>query len=139
MKESIQEVYDATDLTSARMAKDCLMQEYEKSIQSNEIVGWSIFEITAVLILHFKYRKRLWTTNGVENLNQEVRRREGVIRLFPNQDSVKRLLGALFLMQLEDDSLEERKGVSLICWDSIYSTELFLWLPTMWHKAFASS
>ena len=86
-------------------------------------------DITAVLILPLKYRKRLRTTNGLERLNQEVRRRERVIRIFPNQASVIRLLGALLMEhderwstgrkyldmeQLEDGSLEERKVVSLV-------------------------
>ncbi|MDT2256529.1 transposase [Paenibacillus larvae] len=30
-----------------------------------------------------RYRKRLRTTNSVERLNEEVRRRERVIRIFP--------------------------------------------------------
>ncbi len=58
-------------------------------------------DITAVLILPLKYRKRLRTTNGVERLNQEIRRRERVIRIFPNEQSVIRLMGALLMEQDE--------------------------------------
>ena len=47
------------------------------------------------MALHEKYRKRLRTTNMLERLNQEVRRREKVIRIFPNDDSTWRLIGAL--------------------------------------------
>jgi putative transposase len=43
----------------------------------------------------------LRTTNGVERLNAEIRRRERVIRIFPNRDSAIRLLGALLLEQHE--------------------------------------
>ena len=48
-----------------------------------------------------KYRKRLRTTNGGERLNQEIRRRERVIRIFPNEASVIRLMGALLMEQSE--------------------------------------
>ena len=58
-------------------------------------------DITAVLGLPLKYRKRLRTTNGVERLNQEIRRRERVIRIFPNEASVTRLLGALLMEHSE--------------------------------------
>jgi putative transposase len=47
------------------------------------------------------YRTRLRTTNGVERLNEEIRRRERVIRIFPNREAVVRLLGALLLEQDE--------------------------------------
>jgi putative transposase len=38
---------------------------------------------------------------AIERLNEEVRRRERVIRLFPNRASAIRLLGALLLEQHE--------------------------------------
>ena len=49
-------------------------------------------DATAVLALPDVYRKRLRTTNGVEQLNEEIRRRERVIRIFPNRESAIRLL-----------------------------------------------
>jgi len=41
------------------------------------------------------------TTNGVERLNEKIRRRDRVIRIYPNQDSVTRLIGAL-LMEMDE-------------------------------------
>jgi putative transposase len=58
-------------------------------------------DVTAVLSLPKPYRKRLRTTNGVERLNQEIRRRERVIRIFFNEDSVVRLIGAV-LMEMDE-------------------------------------
>jgi transposase-like protein len=52
-------------------------------------------DATAVLALPGKYRRRLRTTNMLERLIEEVRRREKVIRIFPNMDSAWRLIGAL--------------------------------------------
>ena len=54
-----------------------------------------------MLLLPEKYRKRLRTTNSIERLNEEIRRRERVIRIFPNRESVIRLLGALLMEQDE--------------------------------------
>ncbi|HGL4578372.1 TPA: transposase, partial [Enterococcus faecium] len=45
---------------------------------------------------------RLKSTNLIERLNQEVRRREKIIRIFPNQTSANRLIGAV-LMDLHDE------------------------------------
>jgi transposase-like protein len=48
-----------------------------------------------VLVFPKKYRVRLRSTNSQERLNEEIRRREKVIRIFPNEDSAIRLIGAL--------------------------------------------
>ncbi len=58
-------------------------------------------DVISVLSLPMKYRKRLRTSNSIERLNQEIRRRERVIRIFPNSDSVIRLMGALLMEQHE--------------------------------------
>ncbi|NLA26442.1 MAG: IS256 family transposase, partial [Firmicutes bacterium] len=58
-------------------------------------------DATAVMALPEPYRKRLRSTNILERLNQEVRRRERVIRIFPNRESAIRLLGALLMEQDE--------------------------------------
>lgn len=55
----------------------------------------------AVLALPEKYRKRLRSTNMQERLNEEIRRRERVIRIFPNDESALRLIGALLAEQNE--------------------------------------
>lgn len=39
------------------------------------------------------YRRRLRSTNTVECLNEEIRRRERVIRIFPNVSLFKNVLG----------------------------------------------
>jgi putative transposase len=55
----------------------------------------------AVMVLPEKYRRRLRTTNMQERLNEEIRRRERVIRIFPNDASALRLIGALLAEQNE--------------------------------------
>ena len=45
--------------------------------------------------------QRLRTTNGVERLNEEIRRREKFIRIFLNRESLIRLLGEL-LMRIDE-------------------------------------
>ncbi len=47
----------------------------------------------AVMALPEKYRRRTRTTTRRERLNVEIRRLERVIRIFPNDDSARRLIG----------------------------------------------
>ncbi|MBU9710403.1 IS256 family transposase, partial [Bacillus tamaricis] len=48
-----------------------------------------------------KYHKHLRTTNMLERLNREIRRREKVIQIFPNDQSALRIIGAV-LMEIEE-------------------------------------
>lgn len=102
LKEDLRSLYEATDLKSAMRARDELFIKYDaKAPKAMALLDEAFADITAVHSLPLKYRKRLRTTNGVERLNQEIRRRERVIRIFPNEDSVTRLMGALLMEQSE--------------------------------------
>ena len=48
------------------------------------------------------HRVRLRTTNGLERLNQELKRRTRVVRIFPNRASLLRLTTALAMEQSEE-------------------------------------
>ncbi|HBH13304.1 MAG TPA: IS256 family transposase [Clostridiales bacterium] len=102
LKEEIRSVYEATDPESTKVAKNQLMDKYESTApKAMNLLDEAFDDITAVLCLPLKYRKRLGTTNGVERLNEEIRRREGAIRIFPNEASALRLMGALLMEQGE--------------------------------------
>ena len=98
MKEDLRQIYEATDEESARAAKQRIIQQYEAAApKAMDLLDQAFDDITAVLSLPLNIRKRLRTTNGVERLNQEIRRRERVIRIFPNELSAIRLMGALLI------------------------------------------
>ena len=48
------------------------------------------------------HRRRIRTTNGLERLNQEIKRRTRVVRIFPNRESCLRLVTALAMEQGEE-------------------------------------
>ncbi|HEY7123782.1 MAG TPA: IS256 family transposase [Ktedonobacterales bacterium] len=98
----IRAVFEAPDGEMARTLLAKLIAEYaERAPAAIATLERGFDDATAVLALPSPYRKRLRTTNGVERLNEEVRRRERVIRIFPNRESVIRLVGAL-LMELDE-------------------------------------
>ena len=44
-----------------------------------------------------QHRTRIYSTNSLERLNKEVKRRADVVGIFPNEGSIIRLIGAVLL------------------------------------------
>lgn len=89
-------VLQAPDITEARRRLNEFVEQFEKLAPKAVACLEEAFEdAMAVMTLPDKYRKRLRTTNMQERLNGEVKRRTNVIRIFPNDDSALRLIGAL--------------------------------------------
>jgi len=98
----VRAILEAPNPEAARLLLQQTLAAYEeKAPKAMRILEAGFDDVTAVLSLPEKYRKRLRTTNSVERLNEEVRRRERVIRIFPNRESVLRLIGALLMEQDE--------------------------------------
>jgi len=98
----VRAIFEAPDSETARLVLAKFSADYQHSAPAAVTTLERGFDdATAILALPAPYRQRLRTTNAVERLNEEVRRRERVIRIFPNRESVIRLLGALLMEQDE--------------------------------------
>ena len=95
-------VLQAPDMKEARRRLNEFVEHFQKTAPKAVACLEEAFEdAMAVMVLPEKYRKRLRTTNMQERLNEEIRRRERVIRIFPNDDSALRMFGALLAEQNE--------------------------------------
>ena len=94
----VRAIFEAPDPAKARTLLDAVLTEWAaRAPQAAKVLEGAFEAATAILVLPERYRQRLRTTNAQERLNEKIRRRERVIRIFPNRDSVIRLLGALLL------------------------------------------
>ena len=64
--------------------------------------------------LHFprEHWRKIWSTNPLERLNKEIKRRTNVVGIFPNDDAITRLVGSQLLEQQEEWQLERRRFFS---------------------------
>ncbi|ANB60748.1 MULTISPECIES: IS256 family transposase [Bacillales] len=109
----VRAILDAPDMDTARLLLEQVLESYEsKAAKAMRILEAGFEDATAVLMLPERYRKRLRTTNGMERLNEEIRRRERVIRIFPNRESVVRLIGAL-LIEIDEKWASGRKYLDM--------------------------
>jgi putative transposase len=64
-------------------------------------LGWSWWSQTSLAFPEGHW-KRIRTTNGLERLNREIKRRTRVVRIFPNRQACLRLVTALAVEQSEE-------------------------------------
>ncbi|WP_409294419.1 IS256 family transposase [Peribacillus sp. SCS-26] len=104
IRTMIKRVFEAVTIEDARRFKDELLKKFEEEPKFDKALTTldDGFE-DAIQYLDFpeNIHPHIRSTNSLERLNQEVRRREKVIRIFPNTQSAFRLTGAV-LMQYQD-------------------------------------
>ena len=59
-------------------------------------------DVLAYMTFAAQHRTKLHSTNPLERLNKEVKRRADVVGIFPNEESIVRLVGAI-PMEHNDD------------------------------------
>jgi len=111
--EAIRNIFNAPDRAEADRQLKILMDRYRDSVpqlaewaEENLSQGLSVFELPA------SHRKRLRTTNGLERVNKEIKRRTRVATLFPNEASLLRLVSAI-LAEISEDWETERAYINL--------------------------
>lgn len=65
--------------------------------------------------LHFprEHRRRLHSTNPLERLHKEIKRRTNVVGIFPNRDSLRRMVVTLLQEQDDEWQVADRRYFSL--------------------------
>ena len=101
--EMLDSILEAPSPADAREALERAATELEEMAPAAlEVLEEGFEDATAALALPEKYRRRLRTTNMVERFIEEIRRREKVVRIFPNMQAAWRLIGALCAEQHEE-------------------------------------
>ena len=65
-------------------------------------------DVLAYMGFPAQHRARIHSTNPLERLNKEVKRRADVVGIFPNEASITRLIGAVLLEQNDEWLLQHR-------------------------------
>jgi len=70
-------------------------------------------DVLAYMTFPKEHRVKLHSTNPIERLNGEIKRRTDVIGIFPNEDAIVRLIGAILLEQNDEWAVQRSRYMSL--------------------------
>jgi transposase-like protein len=70
-------------------------------------------DVLAFMSFPKEHRAKLHSTNPLERLNGEIKRRTEVVGIFPNEDAITRLVGAILLEQNDDWAVQRARYMTL--------------------------
>jgi transposase-like protein len=109
LASELKPMFQASTIQEARRLRDSIIDEYQDvAPEAVSILENGFEDSMTIMVLPSKYRQTLRTSNLIERENGEVRKREKVIKIFPNRESVIRLLGSVLLDDHNDWSTRTR-------------------------------
>ena len=70
-------------------------------------------DVLAYMSFPTEHWSKLHSTNGLERLNGEIKRRTEVVGIFPNDDAIVRLVGAILLEQNDEWAVQRARYMTL--------------------------
>ena len=108
LRAELQELFNCKTIAEARKVRDRIIEDYRDVAESAVVCLDEGFESSMTVMLLPAWLRRFYrTSNQIERLNKELKRRSKVIGVFPNEDSVLRLMGSV-LMERHDAMLAGR-------------------------------
>ena len=70
-------------------------------------------DVLAYMTFPKEHRTKLHSTNPIERLNGEIKRRTEVVGIFPNEAAITRLIGAILMEQSDEWAVQRGRYMSL--------------------------
>jgi len=118
-------IFDSQDIETLNYRIIEIVRKWElRKPKVGDKIDEEIVDTLACFCFPPSHRKRIRTTNCVERLNQEIKRRTRVIRIFPNEQSALRLITALAMDQSEEWAERRYLDMDLLQWWAPLDDEL---------------
>lgn len=102
VRKDVNAIFNANSKTTARIIFKEMQEKYCSTLlNALKIIETGFEDSLTVLNFPLYYQTKLRTTNHIERLNREIRRREQVITIFNGIDNVYRIVGSV-LMEINE-------------------------------------
>lgn len=98
----LQEMFNCKTIEEARKRRDSILADYGDVAESAmKCLEEGFEEAMTVMVFPLYLRKYFRTSNQIERLNRELKRRSNALNIFPNEESLMRLMGSVLIERNE--------------------------------------
>ena len=109
LKSELRRMFNASTIGEARSLRDGIISDYSPvTPKAVNVLDTGFEDAMTVMQLPERMRTKLRSSNWIERLNREFKRRSDVIQIFPNTASILRLMGAVAIEYNDQMSVKQR-------------------------------
>ena len=109
----VRTIFAQTDVTATRTQLPEVVGHLEGRFdKAAELLADAEHDVTAYATFPRSHWRKIWSTNPLERVNKEIKRRTNVVGVFPNDASVIRLVGAVLAEVHDDWQVADRRYLS---------------------------
>lgn len=111
--EAIRDIFTSpTKAKAEEMTREVIEKYGQKAPEFSKWLGANIEEVLTVYQFPREHRKKIRTSNGIERVNREIKRRTRVAVLFPNKESALRLVTGV-LVEIHEEWVTGRQYLDM--------------------------
>lgn len=110
----VRTIFTQESKEAAKLQLRSVVSQLEKHFPAAmEVLEYAEEEILSYMVFPTAHHQQIYSTNPLERLNKEIRRRSNVVSIFPNRASLTRLIGAVLMEQQDEWLAAEKRYMSL--------------------------